>query len=185
MIVASSDCIIRFTHYLLNLFSVSVNADVITLRKRNTMQFKLIICSAISAMIFAGCSGPVAQSQSDPSVPLHLIDYAHSAGGNLIHGTISDFDGGVKATWTTNAGSTNVDMSMEELFELWQSLTSSEVFTESVVTDENAELDPEKFHVITVVEKYNGNTKKQLHLIPADSKSPVLQEWIGKLKIPQ
>jgi len=149
------------------------------------MWHKFLNCLAVSMIVLAGCSGPGADAAADPSVPLHLIDYAHSDDGNLIHGTISDFDSDVKATWTTDTGSTNVDMSMDELFELWQTLASDSIFTESIVTDGDAELDPEKFHVISIVEKYNGKTMEQLPLVPADSTSPVLQEWIGKLKIPQ
>ena len=148
---------------------------------------KTLCLLSLGAIMLSGCSGKIAESQPDldPSIPLHLIDYAHSDGGSLIHGTISDFDGDVKSTWTTDSGTTDVDMSMEELFGLWQTLTTSEVFTESVVTDENAELDPAKFHVISIIEKFNGNTMKQVHLVPADSSSPVLQEWIGNLKIPE
>ena len=150
------------------------------------------LCSfSLTVIMLSGCSGPVADSvtesqlEVDLAIPLHLIDYAHSDDGKLVHGTISDFDGDVKATWTTDTGSTNVAMSMDELFGLWQTLTSSDIFTQSIVTDENAELDPEKFHVISIIEKYNGKTMKQTHLVPTDSTSPVLREWIDNLKIPK
>lgn len=134
-----------------------------------------------------GCTAKPASdntTEPDSAVPLHLIDYAHSSGGKFYHGTISDFDGTVKATWSIDGVASDVQMTERELFDLWQPLTTAQVFTESKISDGNVSLDPEKFHVITVVEEYNGGNFKQIHQVPNDDASPEFAAWLAQLRIP-
>jgi hypothetical protein len=125
-----------------------------------------------------------------PPTPIrHLIDYGHMRDGVLYHGTISDLDGPVRATWTYEDHGTNVTRDVpisEDTFEFQCSaIRESAVFDRAIVRDQDLPIDPKTHHVIGIVVLRPLEIDPQLYLIPANEAGPEFVRWLKALNVPQ
>jgi hypothetical protein len=119
---------------------------------------------------------------------VHLIDYAHMVGDVLYHGTVSDFDGSVRATWTYEEGQQKVTRERtidEPRFELlWGGLSSGEVFKRSIPNDMARAVRPDQDHVIGAVYTEGGAPGWCVILVPAHESDPDFVRWLTALDPP-
>ena len=118
-----------------------------------------------------------------------LIDYGHMREGVLYHGTISDMDGTPKSTWTFEDGGQKVTreqpIDQATFDELWNTIATSQAIQRHVVRDPQQQIDPGRFHVITIVFQQDGQAGQYTFLVPVGERAPEFVRWLEMLAVPQ
>jgi hypothetical protein len=120
---------------------------------------------------------------------MHLIDYGHLRDGVLYHGTISNFDGIPKATWTYEDGGQKVTRDQpitDETFNLlWNGIADHEVFHRYMIRSPGQQIDPEHYHVVGIIFRQGKQQRQFLFMVPASETDPKFVEWLQALNVPQ
>jgi hypothetical protein len=125
---------------------------------------------------------------ADLPTNVHIIDYAFSAGGVFYHGTISDFRGVPKSTWTISVGEkktqTDVPIDQDTFAFLWNGIGDYSFFKKSLVTSPDTRLDFYKYQVIGIMFSQDGQRKGGTYLRAPTETNPQYKAWIEKLHVP-
>jgi hypothetical protein len=120
--------------------------------------------------------------------PMHVISYAHLRDGVLYHGTLSDLDGVLKATWSYEKGGKKVShdqpIDLPTFRSLWNRVNKLEVFKRNRVLDPVRPVHPVVDQVITIAFGDANNPQQAQFAIPADEADPQFLSWIKSLNIP-
>ncbi len=119
---------------------------------------------------------------------MFLIDYGHLRDGVLYHGTVSDLDGVVKATWTYELDGEKVTrdqpIDLARFASLWGGIANLEVFQRNVIRSPDVPIDPTTHHVVGIVFKHEGQQGHYVYLIPAGEADPQFRAWLEALDVP-
>jgi hypothetical protein len=119
---------------------------------------------------------------------MQAIDYGHLRDGVLYHGTLSDLDGTLRATWTYEREGKKVShdqpIDAATFRRLWNGVGKLGVFHKNRVTDPSRQIDPEGYHVISIVFGKPDEARRQLFLVPALEEDAEFQGWLKALNIP-
>ncbi len=105
-----------------------------------------------------------------------IIDYAYLINNNLYHGTISNLDGVVKATWSYEVSNQKITRDQpitDEVFtSLWNSIADLDVFSRYFVSDADKLIDPINYHVISIIFNTEEQSGLRTMLIPRNESDP-------------
>src|SRR5437899_7421410 len=143
-----------------------------------------------AAMLFScnlGCARGTKKIASGGKA-MQLIDYANIRDGILYHGTISDLDGPIRATWTYDKDGRRVDRDQKIDKETFDALCNGvkrlQVFKKNRVRDPNKRIDPSKFNVVRYISSENGNQTQNTFLIPIGENDDDFGRWLRALSVP-
>jgi hypothetical protein len=119
---------------------------------------------------------------------LGFIDYAHRVGDVLYHGTLSNLDGEVRATWTYEENgepvTCNRRLDQDTFAWLCAALGNLAIFRESLCNDQMEVIDPVTHHVISLVFTENGAYGRCVCLVPASNTDEQFRVWLERLNRP-
>jgi len=114
-----------------------------------------------------------------------IISYVHDKGGAFYQATVSEIDGDYRATWTvTKAGRENTKdgaVSKEQFKLLWNTIADAPVFHRSIPHDDKAQIDPVRFHVVSIAFESEGEQGVVTYLVPGSERDPQLLSWLRTL----
>ena len=120
---------------------------------------------------------------------MHVINYAHLINNNLYHGTISDLDGSVKATWSYEEGNKKITrdqpITEEEFFFLWNSIAELDIFHQHILQDPEQEIDWVSYHFIGIVFITSEQQGQHTLMIPKNETDPEFIHWLEILNVPK
>jgi hypothetical protein len=141
-----------------------------------------------SADAYARISGQGRSSLRPADIHFHCIDYAHGDNSVLYHGTVSDLDGVMKATWSYEEQGEKVcrEFAIDRVvFEaLWDGLIDLAVIRRNVAKDMTAIVNLFTHHVIGAYWHEGAIPGMFVALVPQDHQDADFVTWLHHLNVP-